>query len=128
MPTRKQRRRTAKSKRHEYEFVYVDHDGNEVEPTEEQVEAERLAREPVTNGSKATPARRTQTATQRGGRPVRTPPVPNWQRAFKRASILGVVVFALFALGAKGKSGGYLTAALLALLYTALFVPFTYAI
>ena len=31
MPTRKQKRRDLKSKRHEYEFVYVDDDGNEVE-------------------------------------------------------------------------------------------------
>ena len=31
MPTRKQRRRQAKVKRHEYEFVYVDSEGHELE-------------------------------------------------------------------------------------------------
>ena len=128
MPTRKQRRRTAKSKRHEYEFVYVDSDGNEVAPTEEQAEAERHAREPSTNGSKAASASRKTAPAQRGGRAGRVPPAPTWQRALKRASILGVVVFALFALSSKDKSHGYLTAAMLALLYTALFVPFTYMI
>jgi len=128
MPTRKQRRRMAKSKRHEYEFVYVDAEGQEVAPTEEQVEAERqAAREPSTNGAKAASAPRKAPA-PRGGRAGRVPPAPTWQRAFKRASILGVVVFALFALGAKGRSNGYLTAALLAILYTALFIPFTYMI
>ena len=30
MPTRKQRRREAKARRHDYEYVYVDDEGNEV--------------------------------------------------------------------------------------------------
>jgi cation transport ATPase len=34
MPTRKQRRRREKQKRHEWEEVYVDEDGNELDPDE----------------------------------------------------------------------------------------------
>jgi hypothetical protein len=34
MPSRKQRRREAKSKRHEYETVYLDGEGNELDPEE----------------------------------------------------------------------------------------------
>jgi hypothetical protein len=134
VPTRKQRRRTAKSKRHEYEFVYVDDDGNEVEAPEEGLEAASQTRqEGRTNGAKsAAPpsakAKAKPAAGRRGGRSARTPPPPTWRRSIKRAAILGAVVFALFALGAHGKTGGYTSAVLLAVLYTALFVPFTYAI
>src|SRR5438874_6760624 len=37
MPTRKQRRRDLKSKRHDYEFVYVDGEGNELEEVPEEL-------------------------------------------------------------------------------------------
>ena len=58
----------------------------------------------------------------RGGR--RTPQPPSWQRAGKRAVLLGAVVFVLF--GMLNKNHNYAGAALAAVLYTALFVPFTY--
>ena len=122
MPTRKQRRREAKSKRHDYEFVYVDDEGNEVEPAPEELESARPDRPERRNGAK--PAAGKKPASRSG----RTPPPPTWRRSFRRAALLGIVVFFLFAIGAKGKSGGYASAAGLAVLYTALFVPFTYAI
>jgi hypothetical protein len=123
MPTRKQRRREAKSKRHDYEIVYVDEEGNEVEPAPEELEAAKTERPERRNGAK--PAAAGKKPSTRSGR---TPPAPTWRRSFRRAALLGIVVFFLFALGAKGKSGGYASAAGLAVLYTALFVPFTYAI
>jgi hypothetical protein len=117
MPTRKQRRRQAKSKRHEYEFVYVDDEGNEVEsPPEEEARPERR------NGSKPVAAAK-KAPTQRGMR--RVPQPPSWQRAAKRAALLGIVVFFLFSLS---KSHNYPAAALLAVIYTLLFIPFTFAI
>jgi hypothetical protein len=122
VPTRKQRRREAKSKRHDYEFVYFDDDGNEVEPAPEELEAVKADRPERRNGAKLAPGKK---PAPRSGR---TPPPPTWRRSFKRAGLLGIVVFALFALGARGKTGGYASAAGLAVLYTALFVPFTYAI
>jgi hypothetical protein len=122
MPTRKQRRREAKTKRHDYEIVYVDDQGNEVEPAPEELEAAKADRPERRNGTKPAAGKK---PPSRGGR---TPPPPTWRRSFKRAGLLGIVVFALFALGAKNKSGGYASAAGLAVLYTALFVPFTYAI
>ncbi len=123
MPTRKQKRREAKSKRHDYEIVYVDEEGNEVEPAPEELEAAKTERPERRNGAK--PMAGKKPAPSRSGR---TPPPPTWRRSFKRAGLLGIVVFALFALSAKNKSGGYASAAGLAVLYTALFVPFTYAI
>jgi hypothetical protein len=125
MPSRKQRRREAKSKRHEYEFVYVDSEGNELEEVPEEF-AEETNANVSRNGSKATtPAKKQPPA--RSGR--RQPPQPSWNRAFKRAGLLGVVVFILFSFTAKGDATHrYLTALIPALIYTALFVPFTFAI
>jgi hypothetical protein len=128
MPTRKQRRREAKQKRHEYEFVYVDAEGNEVEESP-GLEAETGTREERRNGKRApTRTQKGKTQPQRGGRAARTPQPPSWQRAGRRALMLGAVVFALFYFSG-GSSGNRLGGAVgLAALYTALFVPFTYAI
>lgn len=124
MPTRKQRRREAKSKRHEYEFVYVDAEGHELEdpPDELEPERERASK----NGKRANGDRKAKRQPQRRdsrGRPVRTPPVPSWKRASRRALILGAVVLVLFSTTSKGN---YAQAALLAVTYTVLFIPFTY--
>jgi hypothetical protein len=122
MPSRKQRRRELKQKRHEYEFVYVDGEGNELEELPEGFEEPKKERSAARNGAK--PAAKKQAST-RGGRAVRTPPEPSWNRAFKRGGLLGIVVFVLFSLTAKGH---WVSVVPLALLYTALFVPFTYVI
>ena len=114
MPTRKQKRREAKAKRHDYEFVYVDDEGNEVEPPPEEAPVEKR------NGTK--PVAKKGTPPPRSRR--RTPQPPSWQRAGKRAVLLGAVVFVLF--GMLNKNHNYAGAALAAVLYTALFVPFTY--
>jgi hypothetical protein len=121
MPTRKQRRRLAKEKRHEYEFVYVDSEGNELDEVPEE-ETSRSS----SNGSK-TDAKAKRQPPQRGTR--RQPPPPSWQRAIKRALMLGAVVFVLFSFTAKGTTTNRYVAALIpAAIYTALFIPFTFAI
>jgi hypothetical protein len=124
MPSRKQRRRAAKSKRHEYEFVYVDSEGNELdEVPDELVDTERERAE-RRNGSKAAAAATVSKKAQpQRGR--RTPPEPSWNRAVKRGALLGVVVFILFSLTSKGS---YVSVIPLAIAYTALFIPFTYFI
>jgi hypothetical protein len=116
MPTRKQKRREAKAKRHDYEFVYLDDEGNEVEPPPEE--------EKSRNGTKPTPAKRSSAPPARGRR--REPQPPSWQRAGRRALILGAVVFVLF--GMLNKSHNYAGAAIAAIIYTALFIPFTYTL
>jgi hypothetical protein len=120
MPTKKQRRRAEKGRRHEYETVWVDEEGNELEePPEELVE---------TSGKRDGAKPKAKPAPQRGGRAARVPPPPSWRRAGRRALILGVAIFALFTiLGAKhGSNIG--SALAISVLYTALFVPFTYYI
>jgi hypothetical protein len=116
MPTRKQRRRAQKERRHEYETVWVDEEGNELdEPPEDLVAAPREKRENGKPKAKA-PA-------QRGGRPVRTPPPPSWRRAAKRSLIIGVALFAfIYLVGSKG-GRSFAGAFVLALIYTAIFIP-----
>ena len=118
MPTRKQKRRESKSKRHDYEFVYLDGEGNELDEVPEELEQPKKER---TNGSKPSAGKRTQPVPR--GR--RQPPVPSWNRALKRGAMLGAVVLVLFSFGAKGHIVSVIP---LALLYTALFVPFTFYI
>jgi hypothetical protein len=125
VPTRKQRRRELKSKRHECEFVYVDEEGNELDDVPEEP-ADAPAKRERTNGSKPATTQKRGAAQGKGrGRPVRQPPVPSWNRALKRGGMLGAVVFVLFSLTAKGH---YTSVVPLALLYTLLFIPFTYYI
>jgi hypothetical protein len=121
MPTRKQRRRSQKERRHEYETVWVDEEGNEVEePPEELVKAPEKH-----DGAKPKPKGQQQPS----GRQMRVPPPPSWQRAAKRSLILGVVIFVLFyILGSKNGNHNIGTALALSVVYTALFIPFTYTI
>jgi hypothetical protein len=127
MPTRKQRRRQAKEKRHEYEFVYVDSEGHELEEPPDGAEAEPKKADERRNGSSpaAQPKGKQQ---QKGGRAGRVPQPPSWQRAAKRAGLLGIVVFILFSFSASRSHSGWASALLPAVIYTALFVPFTYMI
>ena len=92
MPTRKQRRREAKSKRHEYEFVYVDDEGNEVEAPPEEPKSR--------NGSKPAAAAAAKRPQGRGR--VRTPQPPSWRRAAKRSSLIGLFLLVFVAATSKG--------------------------
>jgi hypothetical protein len=79
MPSRKQRRRRAKERRHEWEDVWVDEEGNEVEPPPEDAAPSR-------NGKRASaPAR-----PQAGGRQVQP---PSWRRVAKRGLIFAPLMF-----------------------------------
>jgi hypothetical protein len=122
VPSRKQRRRAAKSKRHEYEFVYVDAEGNELDEMPEELIEPNKERVERRNGSKPASGKKAAPPQQRGRR---SPPEPSWNRALKRGGLLGLVVFALFSFTAKGNLIAVIP---LAILYTALFVPFTYYI
>jgi hypothetical protein len=93
MPTKKQRRRSQKARRHEYEYVYVDDEGNEVEvdPAELRT-AKNGRREP--KSQKPSSGSRSGRATTR-----RTIEPPSWRRATRRAAIFGpllVVAMMLF--------------------------------
>ena len=121
MPTRKQKRRELKSKRHDYEFVYLDGDGNELDEVPEELEQPKKER---SNGSK--PAAGKRARAQPARRSVRKPPKPSWSRAFKRGALLGAVVLVFFSVTAA--KGHIATAILFGIGYTVLFVPFTFYI
>ena len=74
MPSRKQQRRRQKLKRHEYEEVYVDDTGRELDPEE----AEELVGAAITQ--KSARAAKPQPA-QRGGRTIDP---PSWRRTGRR--------------------------------------------
>ena len=113
MPSRKQRRRRAKERRHEYEVVYVDDDGNEVEPpAEADAKPDRGAK--VARASK----------NGKGGRPVREAKEPSWQRSGKRALLFLPLFFIVFSL--VNKKMAIEVRLLSSLAYSALFVPLTY--
>ena len=111
-----------KERRHEYETVWVDSEGNELE-------------EPPDGVAKPAPERREDAKKPQPKRPQRslnprTPLPPSWRRAAKRSLLLGAVIFVMFALLIRSKNGQhqYGSALFLAVLYTALFTPFTYGL
>jgi len=124
MPTRKQRRRAQKERRHEYETVWVDPEGKELEdPPEELVAKPEKAEK--RDGSKPNP----KATQQRGGRTVRVPPPPSWQRAAKRALIIGTVIFVfIYIVGSRNGAHSFANALVLSVIYTALFIPFQYTL
>lgn len=83
MPTRKQRRRQEKSRRHEYEYVWVDEEGQEVAVDP----AELAASKAQSKDGKA--------ARDRRGRPARKIDPPSWSRVGKRALIFAPFMFAV---------------------------------
>jgi hypothetical protein len=116
MPTRKQRRKRQKDRRHEYEFVYVDSEGQEVEADPAEVEA-KPRRDERRNGKKDAQKRG-------GGRPPRKVDPPSWRKTARRAAIFGPLIFVAFSFLNANQS--IQTRLLLTLLYTAFFVPFMY--
>lgn len=79
MPSRKQRKRRAKDRRHEWEYVYVDDTGEEVEAPED---------EPISRNGKRTPQRAK--AKTSGGR---EPQPPSWRRVGKRGLLFAPLMF-----------------------------------
>jgi hypothetical protein len=126
VPSRKQRRRREKSFRHEYETVLIDEEGNEQLLDPDELRAERETRR--TDGktsSKAQPAGKGKSSS-RAPRAQREPPLPTWQRAFKRGGLMGAVMFVLFAFVLR--SGSEVSRVGIALLYAVAFIPMTYYI
>jgi hypothetical protein len=111
MPSRKQRRRRAKERRHEWEEVWVDEEGNEIEaPPDEEAPARTAKRA-------SAPSRR-----QTGGRVVQP---PSWSRIGKRALIFAPLMFLTVSFLSSGLSTTQTIVQTVFLL--AFFLPFSYA-
>ena len=113
--TEKQRRRRAKEKRHEYDLVYVDEEGNEV-----PVESESKPRKPP---GKVAAGKGGASQQSRSGR--KPPQPPSWPRVLKRGLIFTPIFFATVLLLGGGNIS-YQDAVVQALLLIAVFIPFSY--
>ena len=127
MPTRKQRRKEQKSRRHEYEYVYVDEEGNEVDVDPAEVESTKQTAKPVTRDAAK---RRNGKAPAPSGkqRSQRVPPEPSWSRAAKRAAMLGVFFVVVFGFVLRGKHSNVASAVLIGIVYAIAFIPLQYFI
>jgi hypothetical protein len=113
MATKKQQRRRQKERRHEYEEVWVDADGNELDY--EPAEADKAKYSKAPEKGKAQPARGRSTRAMREVKP------PSWQRVIRRAALLAPLLFVALSFG-KHPSPIYVRLAI-SIGYTALFVP-----
>jgi hypothetical protein len=118
MASKKQRRRRQKERRHDYEFVYVDEEGQEVEvdPAELEKSGRQTSRR---NGAKAQ-----RKGDAKSNRPVRKIDPPSWKRVSKRALFFGPLIFLAFSV--LNSKQPVATRLLLAILYTGFFIPFMY--
>jgi hypothetical protein len=111
MPSRKQRRRRAKERRHEWEDVWVDDEGNEIDAPADDETPPRGARRA------SAPARR-----QGGMRQVQP---PSWRRVAKRGLIFAPLMFLTVTFLSTSLS---MTQKLLQTAFLlAFFLPFSYA-
>jgi hypothetical protein len=127
MPSRKQRRRREKERRHEYEVVYVDPEGRELDAEEAKAETQ-AARE---SRRRDTVDRGQRTARQPAESPapsaLRPVSPPSWRRVLRRGAIFAPFMFlTLWLLGRGHLSGVAIVLETIWLLV--LFVPFSYGI
>ena len=117
MATKKQVRRRQKERRHEWEEVYVDAEGNVVDTPDDEAAPARSSRSSATRE----PAR----ASGWSGR--RTPQPPSWPRVLKRGLLFAPLMFiTVMLLAPKGASTAQTVTQTLFLLV--IFIPFSYAI
>jgi hypothetical protein len=116
MANRKQRRRREKEKRHEYDLVEIDGEGNETVLSSTELK-------PTNGATKSPPAKRSG-----GSRPARARgPMqpPSWPRVLKRGALFAPIFLAtVILLG--GDKMTFSAAVVQTLLLVAVFVPFSY--
>src|SRR2546422_1937918 len=120
MPTRKQRRRHQKALRHEYEYVYLDEEGNEVPVEPSELRAEK-------NGPRDSKPRKGgsgKAAAGRGASGRRKIEPPSWRRSARRGLLFGPVLVVAMILLNKGQP--LLQQVFPAVFLIAFFIPFSY--
>ncbi len=122
MPTRKQKRRRQKDRRHEWEYVYVDDEGQEVEVDEAEVARPKASKQPV-KATAAKPGARSRRPT--GNKAGRTIDPPSWRRVIRRGAIFApVMLIVVYLLRPKDATAASVLLQVLVLLLV--FVPFSY--
>ncbi len=117
MATEKQRRRRAKEKRHAYDLVEIDSDGNETVLTASELKPETTAK----GGS----AKKGTTGSGRAKVGRGTPQPPSWPRVAKRGAIFAPLFLATVMLLGGGKVT-FAGAVMNTVLLLAVFIPFSY--
>ena len=119
MANQKQRRRRAKEKRHAYDLVEIDAEGNETVLTAADLKTDTGSKSPPKSGQtkgRATPK-------PRAGRG--TPQPPSWRRVLKRGAIFAPIFLATVLLLA-GNRLTFAGAVVQTVFLLAVFVPFSY--
>jgi hypothetical protein len=121
VPTKKQRRRQQKNRRHEWEYVYVDEEGHEVDVDPGELRTTKKdGKDKERPRATGTPPRRTDAR----GRPARQIEPPSWRRVFKRALIFApIFVVALVLLNRNQSVATSVAPAVFLLVF---FIPFSY--
>ena len=119
MPTKKQKRRNQKARRHEYEYVYLDDEGNEVpvEPSELRIERNGQRESKPRKSSGKQPA-------GRGAGARRNIEPPSWRRSARRALLFGPVLVVAMILLNRGQP--LAQQVFPAVFLIAFFIPFSY--
>jgi hypothetical protein len=116
MANQKQRRRRAKEKRHQYDLVQIDEEGNETVLSASDVKAEAPAKQttkqPNSRAASSKPARG-------------TPQPPTLRRVLKRGAIFAPIFLAVVLL-LSGDRMTFAGAVVQTLFLLAIFVPFSY--
>ena len=108
MPSKKQRRRRQKERRHEYEYVLLDDEGNEL-----PLEQEAPKKKEIDGKGRTTRGR--------ASRPVRAAKPPSWSRSAKRAALFAPLLYVFLSIGKNPPPVA--TRLGIAVLYAAVFVP-----
>lgn len=117
MANQKQRRRRAKEKRHAYDLVEIDAEGNETVLTATELKTDL----PPKTAPKKGDAKKSSTG--RGGRG--TPQPPSWRRVLKRGALFAPIFLATVMLLA-GDRLTFVGAVIQTIFLLAIFVPFSY--
>ena len=119
MATQKQRRKRAKEKRHAYDLVEIDSEGNETVLTASELKTEAPA--------KAAPKKSDARVQAKARAPRGMPQPPTWRRVAKRGAIFAPIFLATVLLLNSGRRGfGYGDAVVQTIFLLAIFVPFSY--
>jgi hypothetical protein len=122
MATQKQRRRRAKEKRHDYDLVEIDEEGNETILSASDLKAEGGSK----RSSGVRPSAKQVSSTASKPKPRRgTPQPPSWRRVAKRSALFAPIFLATVLL-ISGSRLSFAGAVMQTLLLLAFFVPVSY--
>jgi hypothetical protein len=122
MATQKQRRRRAKEKRHDYDLVEIDEEGNETILTSSDLKEQGGSRPAAGTRSSS---KQSSSSTSNAKRSRGTPQPPSWRRVAKRSALFAPIFLATVLL-ISGDRLSFAGAVVQTLLLLAFFVPVSY--